>query len=113
MKTMVLAMGEFGRTPKVNPAGSAIITQVVSEHHHGRRPAQGRPGGGADLDEPGYAPKALDQSRQVEVSGDDLQAASASIRTKNCPVRKGGRFRSGRFQFEVDRRASSDAESWR
>ena len=42
--TMVLAFGEFGRTPKINPAGGPRPLAAVLDHPLRRRPGPGRPG---------------------------------------------------------------------
>ena len=58
-------MGEFGRTPKVNPAGGRDHRPVL-EHPHGRRPDQGRPVVG-ESDEIG-APRRTGRPRRAEVA---------------------------------------------
>ncbi len=44
--TLVLATGEFGRTPRINPAGRPRPLAAVLDRRPGRRRHQGRPGGG-------------------------------------------------------------------
>ena len=90
--TMVCNLAEFGRTPKVNPAGG--------RDHWPQCWTVGFAGGGVKggrvvgkSDEIGAlsrrAPGAAEGNRR-----DDLSLRSGSISTRSCPGPQGGRFRS-------------------
>ena len=89
--TMVVATGEFGRTPKINPAGGRDHWPQCWTMLMGGGPLKGGTVVGAS-DEIGGAPK----DRPVyagEGRRDRLPAASASTCRSNCPARRAGRFR--------------------
>ena len=88
--TMVTAMGEFGRTPKINPAGGRDHHPGVWTILMGGGPIKGGRVVG-ESDELGYAPK----TRPVtpgEVAA-TLYRGWASTRTRSCPARRTGRCR--------------------
>lgn len=89
--TMVVAFGEFGRTPKINPAGGR-------DHHPGcwtglfsGGPIQGGQAVGAS-DEIGSAPK--DRPVSTGEIAATIFRGSASVSTRNWSGRKIGRFDS-------------------
>ena len=89
--TMVVAMGEFGRTPKVNPAGRARPLAAVLEHHHGGRRGQGWTGDRRVGRHRRLAEGPAHQSRRKWRR--PFTTVWGFRSSWNCPARKGGRFR--------------------
>ena len=89
--TIVTAMGEFGRTPKINPAGGRDHHPGVWTILMGGGPIQGGRIVG-ESDELGYCPE-----EPAGVAGEKWRRRSirdwASTRTTNCRGRRAGRCR--------------------
>ena len=88
--TMVLAMGEFGRTPKINPAGGRDHHPACWTILIGGGPIKGGRVVGAS-DEIGYAPK--DRPVTPPRSPRRSTTAWASTSAPSCPARRAGRSR--------------------
>ena len=91
--TMVVAMGEFGRTPKVNPAGGRDHWPQCWSILMGGGPLKGGTVVGASDEIGGRAERPADDPGRSR--RDDLQGPGHRPRVRNCPARRAGRSRGG------------------